>query len=211
MQGLGSWNQFLKISNYVKTCFTSFPGAQSASLSTLHYPKRVLKVSSCSSIRFNLCRGRRQMPLLLFSCWQILLESANLWLTTCWLVISLGMAFLLHSYTNIISNGLMTTYGGAMWYIPLELGSQNIEAFCGSFGLPSWLRWSRIRLQCRRPGFYPGVGKIHWRREWLPNPVFLPGECHGQRSLAGLGLQRVRPDWEGSNWINGNNINSKVW
>ena len=24
-----------------------------------------------------------------------------------------------------------------------------------------------------------------WRREWLPTPVFLPGEIHGQRSLAG--------------------------
>ena len=24
-----------------------------------------------------------------------------------------------------------------------------------------------------------------WRREWLPTPVFLPGESHGQRSLAG--------------------------
>ena len=23
------------------------------------------------------------------------------------------------------------------------------------------------------------------RREWLPTPVFLPGECHGQRSLVG--------------------------
>ena len=30
-----------------------------------------------------------------------------------------------------------------------------------------------------------GVGKIPWRREWLPTPVFLPGEFHGQRSLAG--------------------------
>ena len=27
--------------------------------------------------------------------------------------------------------------------------------------------------------------KILWRREWLPTPVFLPGEFHGQRSLAG--------------------------
>ena len=25
----------------------------------------------------------------------------------------------------------------------------------------------------------------HWRREWQPTPVFLPGEFHGQRSLAG--------------------------
>ena len=29
------------------------------------------------------------------------------------------------------------------------------------------------------------VGKIPWRREWLLIPVFLPGEFHGQRSLAG--------------------------
>ena len=27
------------------------------------------------------------------------------------------------------------------------------------------------------------VGKIPWRKEWLPTPVFLPGEFHGQRSL----------------------------
>ena len=34
-------------------------------------------------------------------------------------------------------------------------------------------------------GFDPWVGKIPWRREWLPPPVFLPGEFHGQRSLMG--------------------------
>ena len=27
------------------------------------------------------------------------------------------------------------------------------------------------------------VGKIPWRREWQPTPVFLPGESHGQRNL----------------------------
>ena len=31
------------------------------------------------------------------------------------------------------------------------------------------------------------VGKIPWRKKWLPTPVFLPGEFHGQRSLAGYG------------------------
>ena len=31
----------------------------------------------------------------------------------------------------------------------------------------------------------PWVGKIAWRKEWLPTPVFLPGVFHGQRSLAG--------------------------
>ena len=29
------------------------------------------------------------------------------------------------------------------------------------------------------------VGKMPWRREWLPLPVFFPGKSHGQRSLAG--------------------------
>ena len=27
-------------------------------------------------------------------------------------------------------------------------------------------------------------GKIPWRMEWQPTPVYLPGEFHGQRSLA---------------------------
>ena len=42
--------------------------------------------------------------------------------------------------------------------------------------------------QCRRhkrQRFSPWVGKIPWRRAWQPTPVFLPGESHGQRSLAG--------------------------
>ena len=36
----------------------------------------------------------------------------------------------------------------------------------------------------QRSRFDPWVGKIPWRREWLPNPVLLPGEFHGQRTLA---------------------------
>ena len=33
--------------------------------------------------------------------------------------------------------------------------------------------------------FDPWVGKIPWRRKWLPTPVILPGESHEQRSLVG--------------------------
>ena len=29
------------------------------------------------------------------------------------------------------------------------------------------------------------VGKIPWQSRWQPTPVFLPGEYHGQRNLAG--------------------------
>ena len=36
-------------------------------------------------------------------------------------------------------------------------------------------------------GLIPGSGRHPWRRAWLPAPVFLPGESHGQRSLAGCG------------------------
>ena len=41
--------------------------------------------------------------------------------------------------------------------------------------------------RCKRCGFNPWVGEIPWRREWQSIPVFLPGEFHGQRSLAGYG------------------------
>ena len=37
----------------------------------------------------------------------------------------------------------------------------------------------------KRCGFDLCMGKIPWRRAWQPTPVFLPGESHGQRSLAG--------------------------
>ena len=38
----------------------------------------------------------------------------------------------------------------------------------------------------KRCKFSPWVGKIPWRRAWQPTPVFLPGEAHGQSSLAGV-------------------------
>ena len=34
-------------------------------------------------------------------------------------------------------------------------------------------------------GLISGLGKIPWGREWQPMLVFLPGQSHGQRSLAG--------------------------
>jgi len=49
----------------------------------------------------------------------------------------------------------------------------------GSKG-PACRRRRRKRHRCD-----PRVGKIPWRRAWQPAPVFLPGESHGQRSLAG--------------------------
>ena len=50
--------------------------------------------------------------------------------------------------------------------------------------LPSF-RWQRICLQCGRLKFNCQVEKIPQRRERLPTLIFLPGECHRQRSLVG--------------------------
>ena len=49
----------------------------------------------------------------------------------------------------------------------------------------------------RDAGSIPRFGMMPWRKAWQPTPVFLPGESHGQRSLAGYspgGSQRVRHD-----------------
>ena len=54
-------------------------------------------------------------------------------------------------------------------------------------GLPRWLNGKESTCQCRRCrcGFDPWIGKIPWNRKWQLAPVFLPGDYHGQRSLAG--------------------------
>ena len=57
--------------------------------------------------------------------------------------------------------------------------------------IPRWQNGKETACQCKRCRrhkrcrFDPWVEKIPWRRKWQPTPVFLPGESHGQRSLAG--------------------------
>ena len=55
-------------------------------------------------------------------------------------------------------------------------------------GFPIRARGKELACQCRRHKrcrFHLWFGKIPWRRAGQPTPVFLPGESHGQRSLAG--------------------------
>ena len=60
-----------------------------------------------------------------------------------------------------------------------------------SKGFPWWLSAKESAcnagdcLQHSSPRFDPWVRKIPWRRKWQSTPVFLPGKCHWQRSLAG--------------------------
>jgi len=47
------------------------------------------------------------------------------------------------------------------------------------------------------------VGKIPWRREWHPYPVFLPEKSHGQRSLLGYSSQDHK-EWDATERLNNN-------
>ena len=54
-------------------------------------------------------------------------------------------------------------------------------------GFPASSVGKEPACQCgrfKRLGFDSWVGKISWRRRWQNTPVLLPGEFHGQRSLA---------------------------
>ena len=44
-------------------------------------------------------------------------------------------------------------------------------------------------MRCRKPGFNSWVGKIHWRRDRLPTPVFLGFPCSsaGKESACNVG------------------------
>ena len=67
-------------------------------------------------------------------------------------------------------------------------------------GFPGGTSGQELTCQCRRhkrQGFHLWVRKIPWRRARQPSAVFLPGESHGQRSLAGYSPWgcRVGQDW----------------
>ena len=47
---------------------------------------------------------------------------------------------------------------------------------------------TRLKRLSSSSRFDSCIRKIPWRREWQSTPVFLPGEFHGQRSLAGYSL-----------------------
>ena len=82
--------------------------------------------------------------------------------------------------------------------------------FCPNFGLFyqaawafRWLSGKEPTCQCRRYkrcGFDPWLQKILWKRKWQPTPIFLPGEFHGQKSLAGYN-QWDRKELDTTEWL----------
>ena len=77
-----------------------------------------------------------------------------------------------------------TTWKHSDWHFAGSVHSPTVkicETSAWKQGLTSWSLDTCKRHKRRR--FNPWVGKIPWRREWQPTPVFLSGEFHGQRSL----------------------------
>ena len=55
----------------------------------------------------------------------------------------------------------------------------------------------RVHLRCRRPRFNSWVGKIPWRRDRLPTPVFLCFPCGSasEESACNAGDLGLIPGW----------------
>ena len=74
-------------------------------------------------------------------------------------------------HKNLISHLLNAEFIPGVALGAFHLLSSNSSTFSNIFegyyyhnGLPCWLRWYRISLQCKRHGFDPWIRKIPWRR-----------------------------------------------
>ena len=89
----------------------------------------------------------------------------------------------------------------------------NLDSFCDhgilymklihQQGFPRWYSAKLSAYQCRRCKrwrFGPWVRKTLRSRKWQPNPVFLPGKLHGQKSLAAYRHRVTKSQTQLSNW-----------
>ena len=78
------------------------------------------------------------------------------------------------------------------WYCGIRTSWRNrIPESNADLGFPVGTSGKVPACQCKRyksHEFDPWIGKMHWRRKWQPTPLFLSGNSHEQRSLAGCSL-----------------------
>ena len=91
------------------------------------------------------------------------------------------------SKTQIILKEYTCYRLNCVFHLPYKLVCPNPQdlrmGLCLAVGPSGGASGKEPVCQCKRLAMQ--VGKIPWRRKWQPTPVFLPGESHGQRSLAG--------------------------
>ena len=78
-------------------------------------------------------------------------------------------------------------------YFSVQPGKKKVMyLLCLTWASHVGTRGKEPACQCRRHKrhvFDPWVGKMPWMRAQQPNPIFLTGESHGQKSLVGYGPQ----------------------
>ena len=79
-------------------------------------------------------------------------------------------------------------------YISAKLLAK-IKCGMGAFQVTQWWRTCLAMREMQKMYVPPPVRKIHWNQKWHPTPVFLPGEPHGQRSLAGYSPRGHSQTW----------------
>ena len=81
--------------------------------------------------------------------------------------------------------GGVRSFSKAFLYVLKAVSYKDLRFLMGFPGVASGKEPACQCRKCKRCGFEPWVGKIPWRRAWQHTPLFLPGESHEQRSLAG--------------------------
>ena len=72
-----------------------------------------------------------------------------------------------------------------LWAYKWRVCTSHFRLLIPKLGFPHCTSHKECACQCRRHRFNLWVGKIPWSRKRQPAPVFLSGESHGQKSLAG--------------------------
>ena len=110
-----------------------------------------------------------------------------------------------HTYVTTDIEGQLWDPGISGFWCPWEVLESVLWSFQGTTveTLSSCIYWiltEGCNMACGFPGGSDGkesacnagdLGLIPWRKEWLPTPVFLPGEFQGQS----MGLQTFGHDW----------------
>ena len=81
-------------------------------------------------------------------------------------------------YHNLFTHSLVDGYLDCLLVFIVKIELLWISPFA-SICFPGVSDGKEFACDAGDPGLIP------WRREWLPTPVFLPGEFHGQRGLGG--------------------------
>ena len=101
---------------------------------------------------------------------------------------SLGPAWNSHSYMGLLSHHSTILTTPSSWFKMAAAAPPSVtlyELLCEPLGFPGGSDGKESACNMGDLGSILGLKRPHWRRKWLPTPVFLPREFHGQRRLVG--------------------------